>query len=94
MISNDESEQGAWNSKIPSPEECLMDGAFSEPLERALMGLPEPQRLCVLLADVEEVPYAEVAKILEIPIGTVRSRLARARMQMLSVLRDQRAIEG
>ncbi len=79
---------GCWIGKLPAPEQSLLDSVFSEPLERALMSLPEAQRLCVLLADVEEVPYAEVAEILGVPIGTVRSRLNRARMQMLEMLRD------
>lgn len=87
------SDDGGWNSKIASPEESLMRGTFSEALERALMSLPEQQRICVLLADVEELPYAEVAEALGVPIGTVRSRLARARMQMLTVLRDLKQLE-
>jgi RNA polymerase sigma-70 factor (ECF subfamily) len=91
-LANDASVQGGWNSKIPCPEQSLLGETLSEPLERALMSLPESQRLCVLLADVEELPYAEVAQILQIPIGTVRSRLARARMQMLTELRDMKAL--
>ncbi len=82
-----------WNSNIPGPDTKLMRETFSEPMERALMSLPESQRLCVLLADVEELPYAEVAAALDIPIGTVRSRLARARMQMLTVIRDMNQLE-
>ena len=87
-LPNNEATEGNWNSKIPSPDLDLLKGTFSEPLERALMSLPESQRLCVILADVEELPYTEVAQAMGVPIGTVRSRLARARMQMLVVLRD------
>jgi len=93
MIPNTEANDVSWSSKIPSPDRNLLEGAFSEPLERALMSLPESQRLCVLLADVEELPYTEVAEALGVPIGTVRSRLARARMQMLIVLRDLQKLE-
>lgn len=92
MISNSDSIGNGWNGKVPSPDQALMQGTLSEPLERALMSLPESQRICVILADVEELPYAEVAQILQVPIGTVRSRLARARMQMLTELRDQNAL--
>lgn len=94
MLPNNEATEGNWNSKIPSPEECLLQGTLSESLERALMSLPESQRLCVLLADVEELPYTEVAETMGIPIGTVRSRLARARMQMLTVLRDLKKLDS
>ena len=93
MIPNNDAAQSNWNSKIPSPDQWILEGTFSEPLEMALLSLPESQRICVLLADVEELPYAEVAQILDIPIGTVRSRLARARMQMLTVMRDLQANE-
>jgi RNA polymerase sigma-70 factor, ECF subfamily len=48
-------------------------------LERALGHLPEGQRQVVLLVGLEGITYAEAAKILRVPIGTVRSRLARAR---------------
>jgi len=92
-IANHDSASGVWNSQIPSPDQCLLEGTFSEPLERALMSLPDSQRLCVLLADVEQLPYTEVAATLGIPIGTVRSRLARARMQMLTVIRDLQRLE-
>ena len=86
-ITNDESSDANWNSKIPSPDQNLLQSTLSEPLQQAMMSLPESQRLCVVLADIEELPYAEVAVMLGVPIGTVRSRLARARMQMLTLLR-------
>ncbi len=88
MLPNSKLDEKNWNSKIPSPDHCLLEETLSEPLERALHSLPESQRLCVILADIEELPYSEIAETLGVPIGTVRSRLARARMQMLTVLRD------
>ncbi|MDR3692648.1 MAG: sigma-70 family RNA polymerase sigma factor [Fimbriimonas sp.] len=94
LLPNDDTFGVSWNSKIPSPEERLMQGTLSESLERALMSLPESQRLCVILADIEELPYAEIAEVMEVPIGTVRSRLARARMQMLTVLRDLQKLDS
>lgn len=93
LIPNSEATESSWNSKIPAPDQRLLSATFSEPIERALLSLPESQRLCILLADVEELPYAEVAETLGVPIGTVRSRLARARMQMLTVLRDLQKLE-
>lgn len=56
-------------------------------LQRCLMQLPEDHRAVLLLVSLEEMGYAQVARILDIPIGTVMSRLARAR-QRLQLLLD------
>jgi RNA polymerase sigma-70 factor (ECF subfamily) len=51
-------------------------------LERAINGLPQDQRTVVLLIGLEEMPYDRVAAILNVPVGTVRSRLARGRAKL------------
>ncbi len=50
--------------------------------------LPEVYRIVLTLIDVHEFDYAEAAKVLDIPIGTVKSRLARARLQMTEKFRN------
>jgi RNA polymerase sigma-70 factor (ECF subfamily) len=70
------------------PDEALLAGTLDEALERALAALPEALRLTVVLVDVEEYSYAEAATLLDIPIGTVRSRLARARFQLQGSLTE------
>jgi RNA polymerase sigma-70 factor (ECF subfamily) len=62
-----------------NPEQAFLDKLLREDLERALAALPEHHRIVVVLADLEEFNYAEIAQALGVPIGTVRSRLARAR---------------
>jgi RNA polymerase sigma-70 factor, ECF subfamily len=64
------------------PEALLLRDLFSEPLQKALDALPPDYRSAVLLADVEDRSYEEIAHIMRCPIGTVRSRIHRAR-QML-----------
>ena len=66
-------------------------GAFLQlrDLERAIRLLPEEQRQVILLVGLEGMRYEEVAAVLDIPIGTVRSRLSRGR-QMLRRLMDTR----
>jgi RNA polymerase sigma-70 factor (ECF subfamily) len=54
----------------------------------AVAQLPDGQRQVLTLVDLEEFSYSEVAEILEIPIGTVMSRLCRARKQLKAVLLD------
>lgn len=62
-----------------NPEQEFLDKLLREDLERALASLPEHYRMVVILSDLEEFNYAEIAQALDIPVGTVRSRLARAR---------------
>lgn len=64
------------------PGEALLAGTLDEALEKALASLSDGLRLCVLLVDVEGLDYAEAAEALNVPIGTVRSRLSRARFQL------------
>lgn len=70
------------------PGAQLMESVLDEELEAALAQLSPPLRLCILLVDVEGMDYAEAATVLDVPIGTVRSRLARARMRLEDLLTD------
>ena len=62
-----------------SPEKEFLNKLLREDLTRAVDALPEPFRLVVVLADMHGCTYQEIAETLQVPIGTVRSRLARAR---------------
>ena len=62
-----------------SAEDELMDWFTDSAVKEALESLPEQFRIAVLLADVEGFAYKEIAEILDIPIGTVMSRLHRGR---------------
>ena len=61
----------------PNPEEKLVESSFSEDLQKALNSLSPSQRLLVTLADIEGVPYKDIAEMLDKPVGTIRSRLHR-----------------
>ena len=65
-----------------SAEDELMDWFTEEEVKQAVEDLPEQFRLAVLLADVEGFSYKEIAEILDIPIGTVMSRLHRGRNRL------------
>jgi RNA polymerase sigma-70 factor (ECF subfamily) len=69
-----------------TPERAFLDKLLREDLERALDGLSEPFRLVVVLADMHGCTYQEIAETLDVPIGTVRSRLARARSLLQKAL--------
>jgi RNA polymerase sigma-70 factor, ECF subfamily len=62
-----------------TPETILMSRFNSQLMRRAIDDLPVQYREALLLCEVEEMSYQEIAEILSIPIGTVMSRLARAR---------------
>jgi len=64
------------------------DGTLGVDLEAALQRLPEEYRSVVLLADVEDFTMTEVADIMGCPVGTVKSRLFRARAILQDLLRD------
>jgi RNA polymerase sigma-70 factor (ECF subfamily) len=69
-----------------TPEQEFLDKLLREDLDRALTALPEHYRIVVVLADVEGLTYGEIAATLDVPIGTVRSRLARGRSALQRTL--------
>ena len=70
------------------PESALLARSFDEPLEKALLALPDALRQTVLLVDVDGLSYDEAASELKIPVGTVRSRLSRARYTLAQTLHE------
>ncbi len=63
-------------------------------IQDALMGLSDDYRMVVYYADVEQLPYKEIAEIMDTPIGTVMSRLHRGRKQLRAKLKDVAAEHG
>lgn len=62
-----------------SPEKHLFDRILKVDIERAIDGLPEDSRIVVAMALIEELSYEEIAAALDVPTGTVKSRLFRGR---------------
>jgi RNA polymerase sigma-70 factor (ECF subfamily) len=77
-----------------NPEQAFLDKLLREDLDRALAALPDCHRVVVILSDLEEFSYPEIAATLGIPIGTVRSRLARARSALQKALWQQAQAYG
>ena len=71
-----------------SAEDTLFDLFTDDEVKAALENLPESFRMPVLLADVEDFSYKEIAEMLDIPMGTVMSRLHRGRKAMQKALID------
>ncbi len=75
-----------------SPEERLQRRELEGAIQRCLDKLSTEFRMVVVLVDVQGLDYAEVAKVLETPLGTIKSRLARARHRMQDCLREFREL--
>jgi RNA polymerase sigma-70 factor (ECF subfamily) len=73
-----------------TPESLAIASATSEAIRRALDEIPVAYREVILLCDVEEMKYAEIADVLSVPIGTVMSRLARGRKALRELLTGER----
>lgn len=69
-----------------NPEQEFLDGLVRKDLAAAIDSLSEPFRTVVILIDITEMSYAQVAEQLGVPVGTVRSRLSRGRSQLQRAL--------
>jgi len=76
------------------PDRLLFDNALGTEVEQALEAVPVDFRTAVILSDIEGLSYQEIADATGVPIGTVRSRLARGRSMMRKVLEDYAIKEG
>ena len=75
-------------------ERALLGRLVSEDVERALAEVPQDFRLAVILADLEDFSYKEIAEIMECPAGTVMSRLYRGRKMLQRLLYDYAVEQG
>ena len=73
-----------------SPEQILSRQTLDADLQAALDALPDGFRQAVWLRDVEELSYSEIARVLDVPIGTVMSRISRGRRALSEGLRARR----
>ncbi|MBX6321081.1 MAG: sigma-70 family RNA polymerase sigma factor [Rhodospirillaceae bacterium] len=80
-----------WRLETPSNQ---MPSVQLGELDRAISTLPEHQRMTLLLVGLQGMAYEEVAQIMGVPLGTVRSRLSRARHSLQELLEASRAVTG
>ncbi len=90
---DEEIESPAWLADTSeSPEEQIERAELDEALQNCLIDLPEEFRAVVLMVDIEGLDYQEVSLAIGKPLGTVKSRLARARLKMRDCLREYREL--
>jgi DNA-directed RNA polymerase specialized sigma24 family protein len=73
-------------ARIETPEATLIIKTDAARPETAIAGLPYPFRETVLLGEAHELSYQEIAKVTEVPIGTVMSRLARGHYRLIAAI--------
>ncbi len=74
-----------WGS-ASGPEELHLDGELDADVDAALRALSPEQRVAVVLCDIEGLSYEEIAAVLDVKLGTVRSRIARGRAALREAL--------
>jgi len=77
---------GAAETAGETPEAALIAKADAARLEAAIQKLPPPFRETLVLRDIQGLDYKEIAKVTGVPIGTVMSRLARARQRLMTMI--------
>jgi RNA polymerase sigma-70 factor (ECF subfamily) len=74
------------HSATPDPAAALMDRLDAEAVTRAIESLPDEYRVVATLYFMQDLPYQEIAEVLQVPVGTVRSRLHRGRRLLQKAL--------
>lgn len=74
--------------RIETPGEVLERKETADRVHRLLAHLPEEQREAVILRDLEELTYEEISDLLDVPIGTVKSRINRGRIELARLVRS------
>jgi RNA polymerase sigma-70 factor (ECF subfamily) len=77
-------EMPMWQEPQASPEKLVLRQQDSAAIRRLLAELPEPFREAIVLREVNDLSYKEIAEVAGVPVGTVMSRLARARAMLRS----------
>ncbi len=77
-----DNEEIMWGSRPRDPEALLLESIDSQTLSRLMEQLPAEYREVLLLREVEDLAYKEIAEVTGVPMGTVMSRLSRARLSL------------
>ncbi len=85
---------GRLPSALPTPDMASMDRLFDADVEAALASLAPDFRAAVVLCDVEGLSYEEIAEVLDLKMGTVRSRIHRGRAQLREILAHRAPSRG
>jgi RNA polymerase sigma-70 factor, ECF subfamily len=89
-----DTEETMWSSRPRDPEALLLESIDSQTLSRVMEQLPAEYREVLLLREVEDLAYKEIATVMGVPVGTVMSRLSRARLSLRNLWLQQDQTEN
>ncbi len=92
MTENPEADRTKLVNGSERPEERVLRGELQDLLQLAISQLPEDQRIVLVLNDVQGFSYQEIADVIDQPLGTVKSRLSRARRKLRDFLLEQQEL--
>ena len=82
--------EGLHGTRVETPEEIALFKADAEDVQRALAQLPAHFREVIVLREMNQLSYRDIAEITNVPIGTVMSRLSRGRQLLITLLGDRK----
>jgi RNA polymerase sigma factor (sigma-70 family) len=82
--------EGLYGTRVETPEEIALFKADAEDVQRALARLPAQFREVIVLREINQLNYRDIAEITDVPIGTVMSRLSRGRQLLIALLGDRK----
>jgi RNA polymerase sigma-70 factor (ECF subfamily) len=82
--------EGLYGTRIETPEEAALFKADAEEIQKALAQLPAQFREVIVLREINQMNYRDIAEITNVPIGTVMSRLSRGRQLLIALLGDRK----
>ena len=88
LVASDDPPLDLQQQRSPRPEATLMQGEVAEWLQAVIMQLPHDQRMTLVMADVHGYSYEEIAEATKVELGTVKSRLFRARRRVREALQE------
>lgn len=94
LMENSGTEPVSMTSSAERPEDNVMRHELNDMLQQGINQLPEDQRIVLILNDVQGFSYQEISEITGQPLGTVKSRLSRARGRLRDFLREQELLPG
>jgi RNA polymerase sigma-70 factor (ECF subfamily) len=82
--------EGPQGARIETPEEIALFKAEAEEVQHALAQLPAQFREVIVLREMNQLNYRDIAEVINVPIGTVMSRLSRGRQLLIALLGDRK----